>query len=1001
MMRNPESRAKFSFWFLTVAVVLTELVLTGVGWNANAFHRQLTAVSSRNLRIEELRGVILYLDEVLTMSARMAAATGHPKWETRYKQFELRLDAAIREVGRLVPDAWKDDTAKKTDAANRALVEMDYRAFRLVEQGRLTEAQELLASDAYEAQKRIYSDGMAQLNVRLMEAEQALMRSTERKTLINVISVIIAVPCCLIGWLFVLREMRRRQGQLIASNRALDQRVSERTKELESSRATALESMRRAEEATKTLERVNEDLPQEIAQRKRIEDDLRQARARTEHLLSSITSILISVDGSGVVTYWNDVATATLGMPAERVIRRPLADSGIRWSMETVTRGVDACQISGEPTRLPDLMFTRPDGREGILGLTVIPIRGVGAKGELLLFGAEITERRRAEQRVSAQHAATRVIAESADFDEASRAILQSLCEAAGWDAGSVWMMDRSAGVLRVMQRWHRPAVEIGAFEAASQMAWVPGQGLPGRIFSSGTPAWIEHVSKDPGFVRAKAAADSGLRSGVGVPISHNGEVFGVLEFFSRDVRRPDDDAMQMLASIGSQMGQFVERKRLEAQRREQAEALERGNEELTRREKVMQSLLEDLQTSKDQLETQQTILQTANRQLQELSVVKDEFVATVSHELRTPLTAIKEGISLLLDDALGDINAEQRDFLQTVDDNIERLTELISNMLDLSKIEAGRFRLFRRRLRIQRVLEAAMSNYKPMAGQRALRLHVGDVPDVFADPNRILQVLGNLLSNAMKFTKDSNGAIDVSAGASDGYLEISVHDNGVGIAKDDVAKLFRRFSQVGEGQGRPRGTGLGLALCKELIELHHGSIRVASEPGRGSAFIITLPTYTARFSLEASFEELLEFAKQNHDECIGLVALDCRPLLGEFAQRLAELDDEARSAPLSPLDALEGVGELVRKHLHRGDVVLSIEPAWVVVLAIADGLGTDAIVQRLTSAITKQAQQFGLQVPVRFGTASFPADSQDVQVLFEKATGGRLEPSGVAQVSG
>ncbi|MBI3324660.1 MAG: PAS domain-containing protein [Candidatus Omnitrophica bacterium] len=426
-----------------------------------------------------------------------------------------------------------------------------------------------------------------------------------------------------------------------------------------------------------------------------------------------------------------------------------------------------------------------------------------------------------------------------------------------------------------------------------------------------------------------------------------------------------------------------TERERQERLRREQAEALERGNAQLQRQHEVMYSLLEDLQQAKDRLETQQRQLQATNARLEEMTSLKDEFVAKVSHELRSPLTAIKEGISLTLDEVLGPINAEQRDFLSTVDENIDRLAELINNMLDLSKIEAGRMRLMRQRLDLRELIHNTMASYRLLAGHRTIDAQFVEVPAVFADSNRVLQVLGNLFSNAIKFTKD-DGTIAFSLRHQDGEVAVSIHDDGIGIPKGEVSKLFQKFSQVGEGENRPKGTGLGLALCKELIELHRGTITVESDSGRGSTFTFTLPVFTQELALRESFRELVELS--HGQQPVALLALETQPILQALAS-----DPSATVAT-----RLDQVAAFVQKHLQRSDVVLSMEPRWVLILAMADEEGVRAISERVGKAL-REWDVLVSTLPMesaRFGVASYPADGAEAARLFAKATDAACQPA-------
>jgi PAS domain S-box-containing protein len=178
----------------------------------------------------------------------------------------------------------------------------------------------------------------------------------------------------------------------------------------------------------------------------------------------------------------------------------------------------------------------------------------------------EIEERQRAQLVLAAQHAATRALSESATLDAAAPEILRIICQSLQWVFGAVWQVDPQGGVLRCVQTWHDPQVDLPKFDALTrQTAFPPGRGLPGRVWASGQPAWIADVTCDTNFPRAPIAAEEGLHGAFGLPILVGDEVRGVVEFFSHEIHQPDDELLQSLASIGRQIGQFIERKRAEA----------------------------------------------------------------------------------------------------------------------------------------------------------------------------------------------------------------------------------------------------------------------------------------------------------------------------------------------------------------------------------------------------------------------------------------------------
>lgn len=231
----------------------------------------------------------------------------------------------------------------------------------------------------------------------------------------------------------------------------------------------------------------------------------------------------------------------------------------------------------------------------------------------------------------------------------------------------------------------------------------------------------------------------------------------------------------------------------------------------------------------------------------------KSEFISSVSHELRTPLNAIIGFSKLLLNPRLGPLNSEQDIFVRDIVHSGEHLLQLINEILDLSKIEAGKLTLDLKPVAVAELMEGCLSVMREKARQQELSLELDidlaarDLPPVMADERRLKQIVLNLLSNALKFTPEG-GAIVVSVGCEalgqeEGRLIISVVDNGIGIAHEDQERIFRAFEQVENSYDKQQqGTGLGLVLTRRMVELHGGRITVASTPGEGSTFTFTIP---------------------------------------------------------------------------------------------------------------------------------------------------------------
>jgi signal transduction histidine kinase len=232
------------------------------------------------------------------------------------------------------------------------------------------------------------------------------------------------------------------------------------------------------------------------------------------------------------------------------------------------------------------------------------------------------------------------------------------------------------------------------------------------------------------------------------------------------------------------------------------------------------------------------------SRQLEVASQHKSEFLANMSHELRTPLNAIIGFSEVLTDRMFGELNEKQEEYLKDIYASGTHLLSLINDILDLSKIEAGRMELELTEFDLPTALDNALMLVRERAQRRSLTLHKdvdAEIGQVRADERKIRQVVLNLLSNAIKFTPEG-GRIEVAAVPKDGLVEVSVSDTGVGIAREDQEKVFEEFRQVGTADKKAEGTGLGLTLCRKFIELHGGRIWVKSQLGGGSTFTFTIP---------------------------------------------------------------------------------------------------------------------------------------------------------------
>jgi signal transduction histidine kinase len=329
-----------------------------------------------------------------------------------------------------------------------------------------------------------------------------------------------------------------------------------------------------------------------------------------------------------------------------------------------------------------------------------------------------------------------------------------------------------------------------------------------GQAATDGRPRLVKDARQEGPLQNAEALRISSL---IAVPILVRGKILGVLATSLTSPSRQFTEAdLRVAMELADRAGLAIENSRLYAQEqrlREQLEAL--------------------------------------NRRLEEVNQLKSEFVTVVSHELRTPLTSITGYMELLIEGQMGPLTAAQRQCLGTVKRNADRLVELIDDLLDISRIEAGKVELKRTTLDLAHLIQEVATTLRPQIEARGQRLTLelaAALPTAWGDAKRVGQILTNLLSNAHKYTPPG-GCITVTAEGEAGRVRIDVHDTGIGLSPEDQARLFTKFFRAQHAMTREvGGTGLGLAITRSLVELHGGAIAVTSTPGQGSTFSVTLP---------------------------------------------------------------------------------------------------------------------------------------------------------------
>ena len=566
--------------------------------------------------------------------------------------------------------------------------------------------------------------------------------------------------------------------------------------------------------ATARLRAEHRQAQQESAWAKAAEAALLQSQERNRAIVDTALDGVITIDSTGIVTDWNAQATAIFGWSREEALGRALSETIIpeqdRQAHEHGIREFLRTGAGAILNRRIEIVAQHRDGRELPVELAVSPAK----IGDAYIFSAfirDITDRRRAERRLASQYAVTRVLSEATTLEEAVPKIIQAIGESLEWDLGVFWRVDKATGVLRCFDQWKAPSVQADPFTLDTwQRVFTRGEGLPGRIWASGKSAWVTDVTVDVNFPRGAQARQVGFHGAFGLPILVGSEIEGVIEFFSRQVRQPDDELLRMVEDIGLKIGQFGERARTEGVLRETEAQL---------------------------------------RQAQKMEAV-GRLAGGMAHDFNNLLTVIR-GYSELLLGRLGPTDDMRKD-IEEVKKAADRASGLTRQLLAFS----------RRQFIAAKVLDlnALVANMDGMLrrliGEDIVELSAeldSSTGAIKADPGQVEQVIMNLVVNACdampkggRLTIETRNVtigeevrLDAVGVAPGSYVLLAVRDNGHGMDAETRSHLFEPFFTTKE---KGKGTGLGLSTVYGIVKQSGGSIIVESASGRGTTFRIYFP---------------------------------------------------------------------------------------------------------------------------------------------------------------
>ena len=534
----------------------------------------------------------------------------------------------------------------------------------------------------------------------------------------------------------------------------------------------------------------------DITERKRAEETNRRLAA----IIESSGDAIISKDLDELVTSWNKEAERLFGYSADEIIGKPITVL-VPPDRHNEELGIIERLRQGERVLRYETVYFRKDGTALNVSLAVWPIKDetgnvIGASK----IARDITERIRTERRRTTQYAVTNLLAASWTLAEVATELLEAMALSGDWAFAAIWTYDEAADGLRCRNVWHEASERVKKFSDLSLVITLPeGQGLPGRVWNSKKPTWVYDVTRDPNFPRAPYAAAADLHGGFAFPLFFQGEIDGIMELFSHNVVEPDEDLLQMVEALGSQIGLFIARGRI----------------------------VQELQRHKENAGA--------------ASTAKDRFLGLLTDKLRAPLTPVLTWAGKIAEQS--DLRPDVQQGLKMVRGSVELEMRLIEDVLDLSRIARGKLTLQLRKADAHELLQSALEIVRSDIEQRHLTPFVAleaSRHELVADAPRLQQVFWSVLHNACKFTPE-NGTVSVrSYNPSPRRITIEISDNGIGIEPRFVEKVFYAFEQA---DSQSEGLGLGLAISKAIVEMHSGTIRAHSEGLRkGATFVIELP---------------------------------------------------------------------------------------------------------------------------------------------------------------
>ena len=673
-----------------------------------------------------------------------------------------------------------------------------------------------------------------------------------------------------------------------------------------------------------------------IEERRKKEESLRESEERFRTMADTAPVLIWTTDADKLCTYVSQTWLDLTGRIFEEELGNGWADDIHPSDRDARLEAYAHCFDQRSPFTL-EYRVRRHDGEyRWLLDKGTPRFASDGTFLGYIGSATDITERKRVEERLRAQHTVAQILAEATTIEEATPRILRAMGECLGWDVGALWRVDREAEALRCVELWHEASIEVPEFERVSrEFTFVPGLGLPGRVWSSLEPEYIPDVVPDENFPRAPIAEREGLHAAFGFPILLGGEVLGVIEFFSREIGQPDRELLNMLATIGSQIGQFIERKRAEAELRESEQNYRMLFESIDEGFCTIEVLFDQNEKPIDyrflqinpSFERQTGIKNAAGRRMREIAPQHEEHwfeiygrivltgepmrfeneakqlgrwydvfafrvedpkrrrvgilfnditerkraeaeardserryrevwaelananrVATMGQLSASIAQEVKQPITAAVTYALAArrwLGAEPPNFRE-VDDALshvvkegKRAGEVAARIPTLIKKAPAR----KDAVAINNAILAVIALTRMEAANNgvSVRTQLAEgLPPVQGDRVQLQQVVLNLIINAIEAMRDAGEderELFISTRNEPDGVSVEVRDSGTGFAPETLERVFAGFYTA-----KPGGLGMGLSICRSIIEAHGGRLRASANLPRGASFQFVLP---------------------------------------------------------------------------------------------------------------------------------------------------------------